>query len=351
METNITNMGQCLFLSDVMAVPEGPTYVTTIFTCLLNSVFSITATVANSVILWIIIKDPNLHNPVNSFLSCLALSDLVIGAVTQPAYVVYKIAELLVARKVSCAARVVHWVFGWICAGVSMFTITAIAMERFLKLHLHLRYMTVVTNKRALQVTVAFWLVSIAIILSLFAIRSDRYWTFVPAPIMLLNLVITLTSYWKIFRILEKHRAQIRTQLQPVSHAGLNMKRYQKSTVTAVSILGLLLFCYVPFFCAMVTRVIVGYTTPVKIAYECGATFVYLNSTLNPALYWRRIPDIRRAVVQFAQRSGCFCCTCVTVVSTPDNSVVVSRTWDVRKSSAFVFEERSTTRELNLLAL
>jgi hypothetical protein len=296
-----------------MQVPEGPTYVTAVITCVLNALFALTSTVSNTIILLVIIRKPNLHTPANVLLGCLALSDLVIGSITQPAYVAYKVAEILVSRRVSCVARVIHWVVGWICSGVSMFTITALAVERFLALHLHLRYAVVVTVRKALMIVTLFWVVGILIIMSLFALKSDRYWTFVPAPVMVLNLIITVTAYWKIYRILQKHRNQIHDQMQAqVSRIGdppggdnLNIKRYRKSAVTAMYVLVLLLLCYIPFFCSMVTRVIVGYKPAVKIAYESGATIVYLNSTLNPVLFCYRVPDIRREVKKVIHRFYC----------------------------------------------
>lgn len=313
MVENITDMGRCYFLTEVMQIPEGPTYVTAIITCILNSIFALTATVSNTVLLLIIIRSPHLHTPSNVFLGCLALSDLVIGCITQPAYVTYKVAEILVLKRASCVARVIHWVVGWICAGVSMLTITALAVERFLALHLHLRYTVVVTVRKVIVTATLFWIATILIIMSLFVMESDKYWTFVPAPILVLNLIITVTAYWKIFRILQKHRSQIQDQIQTqVFRFGGNIpgentyyKRYRKSAVTAMYVLVLLLLCYVPFFCAMVTRVIVGYSAAVKIAYESGATIVYLNSTLNPILFCFRVPDIRREVKKFLDRTDC----------------------------------------------
>lgn len=40
-----------------------------------------------------------------------------------------------------------------------------------------------------------------------------------------------------------------------------------------------------------------SYDSSVKLAYECGCTFVYINSTLNPVLYLVRMKDVRRAAL------------------------------------------------------
>lgn len=62
-----------------------------------------------------------------------------------------------------------------------------------------------------------------------------------------------------------------------------------------VYVLLLFLACYTPFLTAMVVRLLFGYSSSVKIAYEWGATVVYLNSSLNPLLYWFRMQEIRLA--------------------------------------------------------
>ncbi|XP_001642036.2 trace amine-associated receptor 7f [Nematostella vectensis] len=355
---NVTH--RCFFFEPsgdgLSIVGFGPMYITTIVTCVVNSLFAVTATLTNAVILGIIVKDETLHSPANLLIACLAASDLVIGSVTQPCYVAYKTGELLGVTRVSCVFRMIHWVFGWICTGVSMLTITAIAVERFLALHLHLRYPVIVTTSRILKVIATFWIACIAIISSLFALNSDRYWTFLPAPILLINIIVTIVAYWEIFRVLQRHRNQIRDQMalqvfseDNASNAsgvtckesssitsrgsakGLNFKHYRKSAVTAVYVSLLLLLCYVPFFCAMITRVVVGYDTRVKVAYECAATLVYMNSTINPALYWRRIPDIRRAVRKFLRR---FCCCRDLPVETDTLSHMGSRNVSfIRKES------------------
>ena len=73
------------------------------------------------------------------------------------------------------------------------------------------------------------------------------------------------------------------------------MRKYRKSVITMIYVLLLFLACYTPFLTAMVVRLLVGYSSSVKIAYEWGATVVYLNSSLNPLLYWFRMQEIRLA--------------------------------------------------------
>ncbi|KAJ7392465.1 hypothetical protein OS493_012130 [Desmophyllum pertusum] len=57
-----------------------------IFSCVLNAVFSITATVANLLVLAAIRRTPSLHSPSNTLLFGLALSDLGVGLIVHPLF-------------------------------------------------------------------------------------------------------------------------------------------------------------------------------------------------------------------------------------------------------------------------
>lgn len=295
----------CFFLDTVAETEGGSIYVLEILTCVVNAVLALSATLGNLLVILVITKTPSLHCPSNILLCCLASSDIVIGIVTQPSFVVYKIAEILHDADSACRGRIVHWVTGFACAGVSLLTIAAIAIEKYLALHLHLRYNAIVTVPRVCKVVVAVWTFCVFAIGSLFVINSDRYWTLVPAPVAIISLSTIVVAYVKIYRIIRRHQKQIRDQAQAFSwqlHGGLTMKKYKQSTLTMVYVLVLFLLCYLPFVGCMISRVVQGYTSDIKIAYEIGATVVYVNSSLNPLLYCLRIAEIRKAALKMIRR-------------------------------------------------
>ena len=85
------------------------------------------------------------------FLCNLAVSDLLVGLVVQPAY----IAEQIV-RTVSALQEAVR-AMGFAGCGVSLWTITAITVDRFLALHYHLQYPKLMTTSRAIYTIVTIW--------------------------------------------------------------------------------------------------------------------------------------------------------------------------------------------------
>ena len=69
----------------------------------------------------------------------LALTDFLVGLVVQPLYIGQQLSRK--SNLLALEASVGHSV-----CGVSFLTITAISLDRFLALHYHLRYFTVVTK-------------------------------------------------------------------------------------------------------------------------------------------------------------------------------------------------------------
>lgn len=294
MEANHTI--DCFFLTTVQLQHEGGILVSEIVCCFINLILALTATLFNSLVIFVIWKTSLLHSPCNVLIACLAGSDLVIGMFAQPLLVAYKIAEISDDAEIACNGRLFHWIAGFVCGGVSVMTIATIAVDKMLALHLHLRYKQVVTVTRVLATVSGFWFFCVAAGFSIFIANSDRYWTLIPIPVLSISLSTTLVAYVKVFKVLRRHRNQIRTQTLSTSH-NVNMKKYKKSVLTMVYVLLIFLACYTPLLTSMVIRLTLGYTPSIKMAYEWSATITYLNSSLNPVVYWVRMQEIRVATV------------------------------------------------------
>lgn len=292
MDSNNTH--RCYFLATLEPSRVGNFFASDIVCCVLNSVFSVVATTWNIVVILVIWKTPLLHSPSNILICCLACSDFIIGLMAQPMLVTYKIAELKNSANTACIGRLVHWIAGFVCAGVSVMTICAISVDKVLALYLHLRYKEKVTVARVFKVIFAFWIFCISTAVSLFLANTDRYWTLVPLPVLAVTLTTTFVAYIKVFRVLRRHQRQIQSQTRS-AWEGVNMSKYKKSVITMVYLLVMFLVCYTPFLTAMAVRFLAGYSPGVKMAYEWGATIVYLNSSLNPVVYWFRMQEIRLA--------------------------------------------------------
>lgn len=277
-----------------------------IVTSVLNCLLALSATCGNSFVVLIILRREALQNPSNVLLSCLAISDLVVGLVSQPSFVIFKVAEMNGHFNTYCAARMVQSCSGWLTASVSLLTLSAISVDRYLALRLHLRYATIVTVPRVINSVAVFWLICTASVALRFVMTSGK-WNSAILSALLFVVVVTFTCYFNIFKTVRRHKRQIQNSFKLAvrlhGQSGVEFVRHKKATLTMLYVLCVFCLCYVPFLGAIAAEIILGYTLSVKIAYDFTATIVFLSSSLNPVLYCWRIRDIRRAAVDLIKQA------------------------------------------------
>ena len=279
-------------------------FITNIITCILNSLLSLITCAGNVVTLYAIRRNQDLHSPSFILLCCLALSDLLVGAICQPSFVAFKIAELVDDFTVYCTFRMLSDISSYITSGISLLVLAAVSMDRLLALTLHLRYNAIVTVPRVFQTTFILWIFATACVMLKFII-SYADWIFLTLVFFFLTLIVITLSTYKIFQIARRHQRQINNQnmaAMSLQTNTVNVLKCRKSAVTVLYVYGLLLICYLPFCGTIFVGNVIGYTLTVKIAYGFTSTAAYFNSFLNPIAYCWRIREIRRAVKNVLRR-------------------------------------------------
>ncbi|XP_048578357.1 5-hydroxytryptamine receptor 1F [Nematostella vectensis] len=112
-----------------------------IIIAVLNGITILPAILLNALVLFSIWRTPTLHTPAMVLLCNLALSDFAVGIIAQPITVTSVVLELSPSVKPAsfCSIAVFYGITSSLFAGVSLLSITAVAVDRFLALHLHLR--------------------------------------------------------------------------------------------------------------------------------------------------------------------------------------------------------------------
>ena len=289
--TNVSHLN-CFFLN-VNLDQTKDTFMAIILTCTLNVVFSLLTSIGNVIILHVIWKKQELHSPSFILLFCLSASDLLVGLICQPYFVIYHIAELADRFNVYCKFRITQTISSYITSGVSLAILSAISIDRLLSLTLHLRYSMVVTVDRIVRIVSVLWIVLITVVVLRFWISK---WIIFPAVFLLSTFVVTTLSTLKIFQIVRKHQRQLRQQQQSIQINTVTALKCRKSAVTVLFVYGLFIVFYLPCCVTMLVDSFTGCSLEVKIAYEYAGTAVFINSFLNPVVYCWRISEIRRAV-------------------------------------------------------
>ena len=123
-----------------------------IFNSVLNAVLSYTAIMFNIITIHALRKTSSLPKPLKTLFLSLAVSDLGVGLLSQPLNVAILVMRLTENIKINPTYKItdayVYRVTGTYLSCASFFGVTALAADRFLAIHFHLRYQTFVTHRR-----------------------------------------------------------------------------------------------------------------------------------------------------------------------------------------------------------
>ena len=275
------------------------------FILALNILTSITAFLGNALIIVALRKVSSLHPHSKLLFQCLACTDLSVGLITQPLYVAsFFMPPSRCRRVVSLLINMTSTIFG----GVSMFTVTAISVDRLLALVLELRYRRVVTLNRVRALVLVFWLSSTATAMMFFYDRVIAIG--ITSMGLILSTVTSTFSYTKIFLTMRQHRAKVQNYSHKRKPNGgaipLNIARHRKTVSSALWVQMTLLACYLPYAITVGIFAIIGSVTPsLGIAWPVTLSLYYFNSTLNPFLYCWKIKEVRQAVKGAIRKLNC----------------------------------------------
>ena len=267
-----------------------------IINCVLNAPLMLISILGNALVLAAIIRTPSIRSKHMIMLCSLAVSDFLVGFIAQPIY----IAEQLMKDHIVNYAVMLT---GPSLCVVSLMIITAITVDRFLALHYHMRYATLVTKSRVQYTLIIIWLIN-------FLVSGIYFWRtrirmFTVGVLILICLLICTFSYVRIYRIVRRHQIQIQAQQQAVQNSdaehNLNIARLKRSAVNSFVFFIALIICYLPVF---VLLTLLGLTKMKGWPNESefAITAVFLNSSINPFLYCWRLGELRLAVVKTARQ-------------------------------------------------
>ena len=271
------------------------TYITN---CILNIFLSHTAIMLNIVTIHAIRKTSSLPKTLKTLLLSLAVSDGGVGLLVHPFYTSLLVRSLQ-QNIPSCNTYNVFAIILGLFSFASFLGVVAISVDRFLAVHLHLRYQELVTHKRVVAVVISIWMLSAFGTWLVLWIPSNIHSIFL-IIIWSLFVLVTTTVYIRVYLIVRLHKRDIRAlQVQQVEQTGEVAKIVSvvKSAVGIFYVYLVFLACYLPYFlCLAVTDVTVS-GNALKRFYLFSYTFVFLNSSLNPVIYCWKMRHIRHAIM------------------------------------------------------
>ena len=264
---------------------------------IINSAFNaplmLISILGNAVVLAAIIRTPSIRSTSMIMLCSLAVSDLLVGFVAQPFFIA---SELTTSRYIESISEIMEFVL----CGVSLCTMTAISVDRFMALHYPMRYQTAVLAKpRVIHASITTIWVSNILFSGLYFWHWNTYFGVVAVGICLCISISTF-SYIKIYSIVRQHQVQIQAQHWAVQNStsgtNFNMARMKRSAVNTFIFYIAMILCYFPIIISLCISSI-SYKNWTK-HWHLAETVVFLNSSINPILYCWRLGELRSAVVK-----------------------------------------------------
>ena len=273
----------------------------------LNIILSITASLGNALILIALSKVSSIYPPTKWLFGCLAVTDLCVGLITQPLYVIYLLGRDYIDMDVILALSHASHFFFIVLFVISVLTSAAISVDRLLALLLRLRYRNVVTLRRVRVVIGCFWLLAVLNIAlytatRFFGIKTIHFLIGTFFGLIILSIVISTSCYTKIFFTLRHQQANLQELVQPGQMNGgrnpLNIARYKKTVWSIAWVQLALLFCYLPYTVMTLASRYgkIDSSNVTTVTRQLAVCLIYLNSSLNPILYCWRIEDVRQEV-------------------------------------------------------
>ena len=274
---------------------------------ILNIFSSYTAVTLNIITIYVLRKISSLPKPVRILLLSLAVSDLAVGLIVQPLAIATLVTQ---NNEYTFQFEKASEVFGICFTAASFLNITALGADRFLAIHLHLRYQELVTHRRIVTAVIMIWVFSATV--SLFDLW-DRMITAAQATLLAIVIVCFISAtffYFKIYLTVRHltsqiHTLQVQQASQNVESTLQNTASQRKSAIATFYVYIVFLLCYLPrysiYFANMVSSREPSVAEEILIIY--AVTLVHLNSSLNPFIYAWKMRPIRHAIMEILRNT------------------------------------------------
>ncbi|XP_053298210.1 adenosine receptor A2b [Pleuronectes platessa] len=289
----------------------------------------------NVLVCWAVAINTTLKNATNYFLVSLAVADILVGCLAIPFAI-----TISVGIRLDFYGCLFLACFVLVLTQSSIFSLLAIAIDRYVAVKIHLRYKELMTGKIAREIIAILWILSFIIGLIPFfgwnlkysACNSSRADNTTNATLMpelsgsgrllqscrlkcffesvvdmhymvyfnfficvLLPLLIMLGIYLKIFTVARKQLRKI--ELKCVGNGdshnhGLLQKEIRAAKSLSI-IVGLFAFCWLPVHILNCLTLFYGGLKKPEIVMYVAIILSHANSAVNPIIYAYRIQDFR----------------------------------------------------------
>ncbi|XP_071769057.2 trace amine-associated receptor 1-like [Centroberyx gerrardi] len=250
----------------------------------------------NLLVITSILYFKQLHTPTNYLILSLAVSDLLVGAVSLPFSMKYSATKCWYIEDLFCKIRLSVDIS--LCIS-SILNLCCISVDRYYAVCQPLRYRTKINVHVAGVMILVNWNVSVLVGLVITILGVNRgkcditcFTIIFPISLVMssffsfyLPAIIMLSIYLKIFLVAQRQALRIQnTNCQSIKSGASVSKKERKATKTLAIVMGIFLICWTPFFLSFTLRPLNNYSTPGPVN-ETLHWVGLSNSMINPFVY------------------------------------------------------------------
>lgn len=260
---------------------------------------------ANTLVFLAICRSTSIRLPSKLLLCSLVLTDLAVGLIAQPLFILFLIMKVKGNYSIACTFVRSFKFAGSTLVSLSLLTMTAISLDRYTALFSHINYHGIVTTKRVSVILAFIW--SFSVFYAWTSLLNRVLWVTISLLGLIICIIIISVACIKIYQRLRGqrgHQVQDQQQAQAQQQAGatLNITKFRRTASAMLRIYALFLFSYLPTVFIVPVMEAFSYSVLAHCIYEFCNTLLLLNSCFNPFVYCFCLPDIRAEVLKLIRR-------------------------------------------------
>ncbi len=260
----------------------------------------------NILVILAIVKNKNLHSPMYFFVCSLAVADMLVSVSNAwETIVIHLLANRSLVIQDHFICQIDNIFDSLICISVvaSMWSLLAIAVDRYVTIFYALHYHNIMTVRRAGILIGSIWTFSTGCGI-IFIIYSDTKPVVVCLVAMFFAMLLLMASLYSHMFLLARSHVK-RMAALPGYNTSIRQRASMKGAVTLTILLGIFIVCWAPFFLHLILMI----SCPWNIYCVCFMShfnmyliLIMCNSVIDPLIYALRSQEMRKTFKEI------FCC-------------------------------------------
>jgi len=223
-------------------------------------------------------KTSSLPRTLKTLFLSIAVSDVGVSLLGQPILVSVLVKRLQEDNPGCNTCKTFH-IIAHLFSLASYSGVLTVSVDRFLAIHLHLRYQELVTHNRVVAAVVSIWALSVFLSFLTFWVQNDIF-SLIKTITGVVGVLLTTMIYIRIYLTARSHKNQIQAlqvQQEALTEEETNFSSLIISTAGIFYVYLVFLICYLPYSITLAAFKINGPSITLKKLFLFSQTLVFLN--------------------------------------------------------------------------